>query len=57
MLTEARIFLKSADSYGQGLWTVNVFFDFPRHDAYEDPTLKHGQGRPQSLPVPMRKRQ
>ncbi len=44
VLADAHIFLKSADSYGQGLLTVNVFFDFPRHGAYEDPTLKHGQG-------------
>lgn len=42
MLANAHIFLKSSDSYGQGLLTVNVFFDFPPHGAYEDATLKGG---------------
>jgi hypothetical protein len=45
VLADAHIFLESADSYGQGLLTVNVFFDFPAWRAYEDPTLKHGSGR------------
>jgi len=40
VLAGAHIFLKSADSYGQGLLAVNVFFDFPPYDAYEDATFK-----------------